>query len=59
MLASLPYGWQVDAVRRIARGTDALSVVSDAGLAINIIRLHGIYVGWNAPDRPCPTPAQQ
>ncbi len=51
-LARLPYGWQVDAVRRMALGTDALAAVSDAALTINIIRAYGVYLAWNAPHQP-------
>ncbi|MFD4476027.1 hypothetical protein ACFWPU_07915 [Streptomyces sp. NPDC058471] len=50
-LARLPYGWQVDAVRSIALGTDALSAVSDAALTINIIRSYSLYLAWNAPHQ--------
>ncbi|KUN58965.1 hypothetical protein AQJ46_41830 [Streptomyces canus] len=41
-LANLPTGWQVDAVRRIARGGDALGTVANADLSINVIRLYGV-----------------
>ncbi|MFF1712212.1 hypothetical protein [Streptomyces sp. NPDC058268] len=49
-LTRLPYGWQVDAVRRIADGTDALSAGAEAGLAINMLRSYGVYLAWNARD---------
>jgi hypothetical protein len=48
-LAKLPYGWRVDAVRRIALGEDALTAVADAALSINVIRLYGIYQACNGP----------
>ncbi|WP_143666580.1 hypothetical protein [Streptomyces reticuliscabiei] len=41
-LAKLPNGWRVDAVRRIALGTDALGAVADAVLSINAIRSYGV-----------------
>ncbi|MER0476916.1 hypothetical protein ABR737_00855 [Streptomyces sp. Edi2] len=49
-LTTLPHGWQVDAVRRIARGVEALSAVSEAGLAINIVRTYGVYLTSCAPS---------
>ncbi len=41
-LARLPYGWQIDGVRRIALGADALDTVSAAVMCINVIRVYGI-----------------
>ncbi|MEU0220591.1 hypothetical protein ABZ281_38545 [Streptomyces sp. NPDC006265] len=43
-LAKLPYGWQVDAVRRIALGADALGTVAGVALSINVIRIYGVTV---------------
>lgn len=51
-LSRLPHGWRMDALRRIATGTDALSAVSDAAMAINIIRAYGLSLSWNKPRRP-------
>lgn len=48
-LARLPLGWQIDVVRRVALGADALGAVTNAGLSINVIRTFGIYLAWNAP----------
>jgi len=41
-LANLPNGWQVDTVRRIVLGEDALGAASNAALSINVIRSYGI-----------------
>jgi len=41
-LAKLPPGWQVDAVRRIALGGDALSTLAAAALSINVICGYGV-----------------
>lgn len=51
-LARLPRGWRVDAMRRMAAGTDAVTAVSDAVLAINILRVFGLRFAWNAPGMP-------
>jgi hypothetical protein len=53
-LSLLPHGWRTDAMRRIATGTDALSAVSGAAMAINIIRAYGLFLAWNKPRRPQP-----
>ncbi|MGY3677400.1 hypothetical protein [Streptomyces sp. TE33382] len=53
-LSRLPYGWRVDAVRRIQDGTNALSAASPAG-DINVLRSYGLWLGsWNGggPRRP-------
>ncbi|MGW1041011.1 hypothetical protein [Streptomyces sp. NPDC002547] len=41
-LATLPYGWRVDAVRRFALGEDALGTVAAAALSINVICGYGV-----------------
>lgn len=41
-LAKLPTGWQVDAVRRIALGADALGTIGHTAISINVIRLYGV-----------------
>lgn len=51
-LTALPLGWRVDAVRRVHTGTTALTAVSDAGMAINMLRGYGVYLGWCAPRQP-------
>lgn len=51
-LTRLPLGWRVDALRRIAAGTDAVSAVSDAAMAINIIPVYGLFLAWNRRRRP-------
>jgi hypothetical protein len=48
-LSRLPLGWQIDVVRRVALGADALGAVTNAALSINVIRTFGIYLAWNAP----------
>lgn len=40
-LAQLPYGWQVDGVRRAALGREKLSAAS-AAMAINTLRAYGM-----------------
>jgi hypothetical protein len=56
-LSYLPDGWRVDAMRRIAAGTDALSAVSDAFTAINIICTYDVRLAWNARNQPRRVPA--
>ncbi|MBV9022298.1 MAG: hypothetical protein JO362_00485 [Streptomycetaceae bacterium] len=58
-LVRLPHEWQVDAVRQIAAGTEAISAVSDAAGSINIIRGFGVYLAWNAPHHCHPPHATQ
>lgn len=56
-LVRLPFGWRVDAVRRIAHGLSALGAGHEAAMAINLLRGYGVYLAWNAPDRaPHPAP---
>ncbi|MFF7644080.1 hypothetical protein [Streptomyces canus] len=49
-LATLPYGWRVDAVRRIALGEDALGTVAAAALSINVIRGYGVDRASSDPE---------
>lgn len=49
-LTKLPYGWRVDAVRRIAHGMDACAAVHDADMGINMLRGYGVYLAWCALD---------
>ncbi|MBT1190085.1 hypothetical protein HET69_40460 [Streptomyces sp. CJ_13] len=54
-LSRLPYGWRVDAVRRIQDGTNALSAASSPAGDINVLRSYGLWFGsWNGdgPRRP-------
>ncbi|WP_405814684.1 hypothetical protein OG241_08795 [Streptomyces sp. NBC_01390] len=51
-LSRLPYGWRVDAMRRMTTGMDALSAVTEAVIAINIIRAYGLHFAWNARHQP-------
>ncbi|WP_369228502.1 hypothetical protein AB5J52_48535 (plasmid) [Streptomyces sp. R39] len=46
-LRGLPHGWQVDTVRRIALGADALGAVAGAARSMNVIRRYGLYLAWN------------
>ncbi len=46
-LRNLPYGWRVDAVRRIRGGMNALHAAS-VGAEMNVMRIYGPYLGsWN------------
>lgn len=47
-LAKLPYGWRVDVIRRIDSGAEASAAVSDAMMAINILRTFGLRLAWNS-----------
>ncbi|MFM9452300.1 hypothetical protein [Streptomyces europaeiscabiei] len=47
-LTQLPYGWRVDVMRRIGSGTESLAAVSDAMMAINILRAFGLQLAWNS-----------
>jgi hypothetical protein len=47
-LLLLPEGWQTEVVRRLAAGAGPLASVSDAGMALNIIRVFGVRLAWNA-----------
>lgn len=47
-LLLLPEGWQTEVVRRLASGAVPLRSVSDAGMALNIIRAFGVRLAWNA-----------
>lgn len=47
-LARLPEEWQVDVIRAIAAGATALAAVSDAGMAINLLRSFGVHLAWCA-----------
>ncbi|MGW7312245.1 hypothetical protein [Streptomyces sp. NPDC054865] len=51
-LGRLPYGWQVDAVRRIRGGVEAVSAAS-VGCDMNVLRIHGLYLGSWAGHEPC------
>ncbi|WP_329156018.1 hypothetical protein OIU91_41905 (plasmid) [Streptomyces sp. NBC_01456] len=51
-LSRLPEGWQTEAVRRMADGVTPLTAVSDAAQSINIVRVFGVYIAWNAPSPP-------
>ncbi|MCX4827075.1 hypothetical protein OG883_46410 [Streptomyces sp. NBC_01142] len=58
-LSRLPEGWQTEAVRRMADGVTPLTSVSDAAQSINIVRVFGVYIAWNAASpshtsRPAP-----
>ncbi len=50
-LATLPAGWQVDAVRRIALGEDALGTVAAATLSLNVICGYGVDRASSDPGR--------
>ncbi|MFF9076104.1 hypothetical protein ACF1A9_28010 [Streptomyces sp. NPDC014872] len=54
-LSRLPEGWQTEAVRRMANGVTPLTAVSDAAQSINIVRVFGVYIAWNAPSPPYPS----
>lgn len=41
-LTKLPYGWQVDTVREVVLGADALGAVSNAACSINVISGYGV-----------------
>ncbi|MEU5193686.1 hypothetical protein AB0G86_06430 [Streptomyces scabiei] len=47
-LTQLPHGWRVDVIRRIGSGTESLAAVSDAMMAINILRAFGLRLAWNS-----------
>ncbi|MCX4681469.1 hypothetical protein OG413_40435 [Streptomyces sp. NBC_01433] len=47
-LSRLPEGWQTEAVRRMADGITPLTAVSDAAQSVNIVRVFGVYIAWNA-----------
>ncbi|MFJ9468305.1 hypothetical protein [Streptomyces caniferus] len=49
---ALPPGWQIEAFRHMATGVTPLRAASDMGIAINIVRVFGVRLAWNA--RPLP-----
>ncbi|ATM24621.1 hypothetical protein SMD44_p10122 (plasmid) [Streptomyces alboflavus] len=53
-LTRLPYGWRVDALRRVAAGLSILAAVGDAAVGINMLCSYGVSLAWNAPRPPAP-----